>query len=66
MKQTKYYRYLGTNGYIETPVELPGVYHTTFYQLDADKDKMLSDGAKIVKSVTVSENEIDNWTEIDK
>lgn len=66
MKQNKYFRYLGTNGYIETSVELPGVYHTAYYQLVADEGKVLFDGEQELSSVIVPEREVSDWTEIDK
>lgn len=66
MQQYKRYRYLGTNGVIETEIELPGVYNTTFYRLVADEDKLLTNGEITVPSVNVSEKELANWTEVDK
>lgn len=65
MIKIKYYRYLGINGTIETPIEIPGVYHTSFYHLQADENKILINGSRKVNSVSVSENEVDAWTEVD-
>lgn len=58
------YRYLGTNGIIESPVHLEGIYFVRLYQLTADKNKVLTDGNRKVVSVRVPEDEVDNWTEI--
>lgn len=66
MTKQKYYRYLGANGYLETPVELPGVYNTSFYRLIADEGKMLTDGIVIAKEARSLEKDLDNWTEVDK
>lgn len=66
MTKDKYFRYLGLNGYIETPVELPGVYNTSFYRLAAEEGKVLTDGTQFVSSVNVSEKDLDKWTEVDK
>ena len=66
MRKVKYYRYLGTNGFIETKIELPGVYNTSFYRLIADEGKELTNGELTVSSVMVSEKDLDNWTEVDK
>jgi hypothetical protein len=66
MTKQKYYRYLGVNGYIETPIELPGVYNTSYYRLIADEGKALTDGEKLVEEATVLEKDLDNWTEVDK
>lgn len=66
MQVNKYYRYLGNNGFIESPIELPSVYHTTSYRLLADEGKVLTDGKETVVSISVSEKELENWTEVDK
>lgn len=65
MTKTKYYRYLGNNGVIETIIEIPGVYHTSFFLLKADEGKILTDGSRQVQAIQVAENEVDAWTEVD-
>lgn len=65
MNKIKYYRYLGTNGTLETPIEIPGVYHTSFYFLQADDGKILTNGEKQIEAISVPESEIDAWTEVD-
>ena len=55
MKKIVIYRYLGTNGIVETPVHLEDVYYTRLIQLTADENKVLTNG-----------EDLDNWTEIPK
>lgn len=59
------YRYLGTNGVIESPVHLEGIYFTRLYLLRAGEDKVLTNGVRSVFAVKVPEEEVNNWTEID-
>lgn len=59
------YRYLGTNGIIESPVHLEDIYYTRILVLTAEKNKMLTDGERIVKSVKVPEENEKLWSEID-
>lgn len=66
MKKLTRYRYLGTNGVLETDIELPGVYNTTFYRLIADEGKLLTNGEITTPTVITNEKELANWTEIDK
>lgn len=67
MTKTIIYTYLGTNGTISTPIYLEGIYSVKNYNLIADEDKLLTkDGIKFYESITVPENELDQWYEIDK
>ena len=59
------YRYLGTNGIIESPIHLEDVYYTRMVILRAGKDKVLTDGTRSVLSIKVPDDEVSNWTEID-
>lgn len=60
------YVYLGTNGTIVSPVHLEDIYYTRRYQLRADKGKMLTnDGRNFVKEVLISEDDLENWDEVD-
>lgn len=59
------YRYLGTNGIIESPVHLEDIYYVRLIRLSAAHNKTLTNGTATLKTVTVPENEVDNWTEID-
>lgn len=65
MTKTVLYNYLGTNGVIETPVHLEDVYYIRKYHLVADNRKRLTkDGKTFYQSVTIPENELDEWKEV--
>ena len=59
------YFYLGTNGTIISSVHLEDIYYTHRYRLIADEKKLLTNGKVTTYSVTVPEDEIDTWYEID-
>ena len=59
------YKYLGTNGIIESPVHLEDIYYVRLLRLVADKGHMLTDGTSIVRSVKVAEADAEKWTEIE-
>lgn len=65
MKKNYFYRYMGTNGVIETPIYLEGIYCLKLVQLTAEDGMVLTDGIRIVKSVSVSESEVSSWIEIE-
>ena len=46
MKKQVIYKYLGTNGVIETPIHLEAIYYTRLIELSADEDKILTNGMK--------------------
>ena len=58
------YRYLGTNGVIESPVHLEDIYYTRIISLLADDGKVLINGDKALTSVRCPEEEAGNWKEI--
>ena len=58
------YRYLGTNGVIESPVHLEDIYFTRINVLTADTGKVLTDGNTRVKQVRCSDDEVENWREV--
>lgn len=65
MTKTVLYVYLGTNGTIESPVHLEDIYYTRRYHLVADKKKRLTkDGKTFFQSVTIPEDELDEWQEV--
>lgn len=67
MRQLTRYTYLGVNGTLETPILLEGIYSIKKILLCADDDKLLTkDGKNCVVSVSVLEDEIADWYEIDK
>lgn len=60
------YTYLGTNGTLTTPIHLEGIYHIKKYLLVAEKGKVLTNGIKKVKVISVLEEELPSWVEIDE
>lgn len=64
MTRTVIYRYMGTNGIIESPVHLEDVYYIRKIRLVAEKGKMLTDGVNKVFSVTVPEADEGKWKEV--
>lgn len=64
MTKEIYYRYLGTNGIIESPIHLEDIYYIRIIRLVADDNKILTNGKNKVYSVKVSEEEVDQWQEI--
>ena len=64
MKRQVYYRYLGTNGVIESPVHLEDIYYVRVVLLTADEGKVLTNGGEQRKSVRVYEDEVENWQEV--
>lgn len=67
MKKEVRYTYLGTNGIIESPVHLEDIYYIRKIRLTADKGKRLTkDGINFSFIVTVPEDEVDLWFEVEK
>lgn len=64
MTQQVIYKYLGTNGVIESPVHLEDIYYVRLIQLKADTGHILTDGTREVQSIRVPEDEVSNWREI--
>lgn len=60
------YKYLGTNGVIESPIHLEDIYYVRLLRLMADDGKILTDGVQKIKSVKIPEAELENWQEIDE
>ena len=58
------YKYLGTNGVIESPVHLEDIYYVRINVLIADEGKMLKKGDQYKKQVRCSDDEINEWKEI--
>lgn len=65
MTKNVVYKYLGTNGVLVTPIHLEGALGVKLYTLTADEDKRLTNGKMITKTVTVAEDDLDQWKEID-
>ena len=64
MTKTVIYKYLGTNGVIESPVHLEDIYYIRLICLTADSGKVLTNGATRVKTIRVPEDEVENWREV--
>ena len=58
------YKYLGTNGVIESPVHLEDIYYVRINILVADEGKVLTNGTVQKKQVRCSDDEINEWKEI--
>lgn len=64
MKKQVYYRYLGTNGIIETPIHLEDTYYTRLIHLTAEDNCILTNGKRKVYNIRVPEEEVNLWTEV--
>ena len=51
MKKQVYYRYLGTNGIIETPIHLEDTYYTRLIHLTAEDNCILTNGKRKVYNI---------------
>lgn len=58
------YRYLGTNGVIESPVHLEDIYYVRLKELIAEGRNQLTNGIRTTKRVVVPEDEVNQWHEI--
>lgn len=58
------YKYLGTNGVIESPIHLEDIYYVRINILTADKGKILTDGKVFKNSVRCSDEDVSKWTEV--
>lgn len=58
------YKYLGTNGIIESPIHLEDIYYTRLIELRAEKGKVLTNGEKKIYLIRVPEEEVCLWYEV--
>lgn len=58
------YKYLGTNGVIESPVHLEDIYYVRINLLTAGDGKILTNGKVRVKEIRCSDDELDQWEEV--
>jgi hypothetical protein len=58
------YKYLGTNGVIESPVHLEDIYYVRLIRMVAGEGKILTDGTAKHNAITVPEEEAENWIEV--
>lgn len=66
MKKLVVYRYLGTNGVVETPVHIEDTFYTRLLQLTADEGKILVKNGEERSNVTIPEDDLENWEEVQK
>lgn len=66
MTREVWYRYLGTNGVIDSPVHLEDIYYIRNIHLTASAGKVLTNGKVFQSRVVVPEDEESLWTEIDE
>ena len=59
------YKYLGTNGVIESPVHLEDIYYVRINVLTAAAGKLLTDGQSFKKVVRCPDNEVELWQEVE-
>ena len=65
MRKEVLYTYLGTNGTLTSPIHLEGIYYVRKIKLTPEEGKMLTkDGLTFRYSVTVPEQEVNDWTEV--
>lgn len=64
MKKTVIYRYLGTNGVLETPIHLEDIYYIRLIDLKADENMILTNGERKTYFIRVPEEEVSNWYEV--
>lgn len=65
MISEKMYRYLGRNGSITSKILLENIAPIPMLKITASKGKILSNGNKKTYSITVFEDEVNDWKEID-
>ena len=64
MKKTVIYRYLGTNGVLETPIHLEDIYYIRLIDLKADEGKILTNGERKTYFTRAFEEDVPNWYEV--
>ena len=65
MEKTKIYKYLGRNGSITTSIFLENIAPIPMFQLKASEGKILTNGVRTAFLVSVFEDELEDWKEID-
>ena len=64
MKKQVIYKYLGTNGVLETPIHIEDTYYVRLIDLKADEGKILINGERKTHFIRVPEEEVPNWIEV--
>lgn len=66
MRKVVYYKYMGTNGTIISPVHLEDIYYIRLLHLIADEGKKVTkDGKFFYQEITIPEEELEEWSEVD-
>lgn len=65
MTKTVLYQYIGTNGTILSPVHLEDVYYIRKLSLAADTGYILTNGETYRKHITIPEDDLDLWIEVE-
>lgn len=60
------YRYLGTNGVIDSPVHLEDIYYIRMIRLTSGVGKILTNGKLLRSQVVIPEDEEFDWHEVDE
>lgn len=64
MKKQVIYKYLGTNGIIETPIHLEDIYYTRLIELRAEEGMILTNGEIKKYLIRIPEEEVYLWYEV--
>lgn len=64
MKKEVYYRYLGTNGVLDTPIHIEDAYYVRMLMIQAEPRHYLTDGVQKTNSILIPETDEDKWQEI--
>ena len=65
MEKTVLYQYIGTNGIILSPVHLEDTYYIRKLSLKANKGCILTNGEIYRKNITIPEEDLDLWFEVE-
>lgn len=65
MVVTKYYRYIGENGIMITPIRIPGATYVEVLRLQADKGKLITDGTIQILCQDIDPADLDKWSEVE-
>lgn len=65
MIKEKMYRYLGRNGTITSVIKLENIEPIPMIRLKAEQGKILTNGIDKTIAITVFEDEVNDWTEIE-
>lgn len=64
MKKTVLYQYMGTNGFILSPIHLENIYYIRKMKLVADPGFVLTNGTMVKRAITIPEDEVNLWKEV--